>query len=116
MIRLNATREQLHATAVASQPMMPVPGIISRLLSAAALFALGAAPCLRVQAAESTVGSEATRMNPFEVVEAKDSSFTTSSVGTGGRLVLDLKDVPASYVVINRAFIDALGITDMNEA
>src|SRR4051812_25758218 len=55
-------------------------------------------------------------MNPFEVVDQTDNSFITSSVGTGGRLVLDLKDVPAAYFTINRAMIDALGITDINEA
>ncbi len=55
-------------------------------------------------------------MNPFEVVDQTDNSFVSSSVGTGGRLVLDLKDVPAAYFTINRAMIEALGITDVNEA
>src|SRR5262245_16834134 len=57
--------------------------------------------------------SAAITMNPFEVTEQKDNSFVTNSVGTGGRLVLDLKDVPAAYYSINRAMIEALGITDI---
>jgi hypothetical protein len=66
--------------------------------------------------AAATVTGPTIRLNPFEVSEAVDDSFNTNTVGTGGRLVLDLKDVPAQYAVINRAFIDALGITDINEA
>lgn len=54
--------------------------------------------------------------NPFEVVDQRDDSFSTNSVGTGGRLVLDLKDLPAMYAVINGQFIKAVGITDLNEA
>jgi hypothetical protein len=59
---------------------------------------------------------EVVRLNPFEVVEQQDDSFTTNSVGSGSRLKLDLKDVPAAYSVINRSFIDALGINDLQEA
>ncbi len=59
---------------------------------------------------------EVVKLNPFEVTEAADDSFSTMSVGTGGRLVIDMKDMPAQYSVINRAFIDALGITNLEEA
>ena len=67
-------------------------------------------------AASTSASSDVVKLNPFEVSDQADDSFTTSSVGTGGRLVLDLKDVPAQYSVINRAFIDALGIIDITEA
>jgi hypothetical protein len=66
--------------------------------------------------ASATTPAEVVRLNPFEVSEAVDDSFSTQSVGTGGRLVIDMKDMPAQYSVINRAFIDALGITDLEEA
>lgn len=69
------------------------------------------APSTTAAAVEETV-----RLNPFEVSEAVDDSFSTQSVGTGGRLVIDMKDMPAQYSVINRAFIDALGITNLEEA
>ena len=34
----------------------------------------------------------------------------------GGRQVLNVNDVPPQYSVINREFIDAMGLTDINEA
>ena len=37
-------------------------------------------------------------------------------VGAGGRQVLNLNEVPAQYTVVNRQFIDALGVTDTQEA
>jgi hypothetical protein len=102
--------------------MNPPKNIPRPLLGA--LFALLAAPVISPaqvastpsSAASASTGSDIVRLNPFEVREQTDDSFTTSSIGTGGRLVLDLKDVPAQYSVINRAFIDALGIIDITEA
>ena len=92
---------------------------LSSTLLAISLLALPTVVHAQTAAAPSTAAasaSETIRLTPFEVSEAVDDSFNTSTVGTGGRLVLDLKDVPAQYSVINRAFIDALGITDLNEA
>jgi len=92
---------------------------LSSTLLAISLLALPTVVHAQTAAAPSTAAasaSETIRLTPFEVSEAVDDSFNTSTVGTGGRLVLDLKDVPAQYSVINRAFIDALGITDINEA
>lgn len=55
-------------------------------------------------------------LSPFEVRTEKDEGFVASSALAGGRLNLDLKDVPAAYSVITRDFIDALGIANLNEA
>jgi hypothetical protein len=74
---------------------------------------------LQAQAASapsSAASSDIVRLNPFDVVDEKDGSFTTNAVGSGSRLKLELKDVPAAYSVINREFIDALGINDLQEA
>jgi outer membrane receptor protein involved in Fe transport len=56
------------------------------------------------------------RLNPFEVIESEDDTFRAMSVGSGSRLRLELKDTPVAYSVINREFIDALGIVDLVEA
>jgi hypothetical protein len=85
--------------------------IASSLLALPAALHAQAAP-----AASAAASSEVVRLNPFEVLDEKDGSFTTTAVGTGSRLKLDLADVPAAYSVINREFIDALGINDLQEA
>lgn len=82
---------------------------------AAALRALPARLFSRPGAADPAP-DETVRLNPFDVVDVKDGGFQTSSVGSGSRLALDLKDTPVAYSVINREFIDALGITDLAEA
>jgi hypothetical protein len=66
--------------------------------------------------AASTNTSGAVQMNPFEVTEEAEDGFRSTSIGSGSRLVLDLKDAPVPYTKIDREFIDALGITDMREA
>lgn len=55
-------------------------------------------------------------LSPIEVSTQKDEGFVASSALAGGRLNLELKDVPAAYSVITRDFIDAIGITNLNEA
>jgi len=55
-------------------------------------------------------------LSPFEVNSDKDTGFAASSSLAGGRLAIDLRDTPASYSVITREFIDALGITDLQNA
>jgi len=101
----------------ARQGNLPWP-LLSGLIATLALIS---APQLRGQAAPATPAAAVTDSNtvvlsPFEVTAEQDESFTTNSVGTGSRLKLDLKDVPAAYSVINRQFIDALGINDLTEA
>lgn len=93
----------------------PLVGALVALLAVPVISSAQVAPSPSTAAAVSAA-ADVVRLNPFEVSEKTDDSFTTQSIGTGGRLVLELKDVPAQYSVINRAFIDALGITDINEA
>ena len=97
-----------------SQPRRLVAAL-AILLACPVLSSAQVAPAPSASASASA-SSDVVRLNPFEVSDQTDDSFTTSSVGTGGRLVLDLKDVPAQYSVINRAFLDALGIIDITEA
>jgi outer membrane receptor protein involved in Fe transport len=92
-------------------PGRPDSGLVSALRALPGkLFSRPGAP------AAVGAGSETVRMNPFEVVDVKDGGFQASSVGSGSRLALDLRDTPAAYSVVNREFIDALGITDLAEA
>jgi hypothetical protein len=79
------------------------------LRSLRALFLPAAAPAAPEPAA-------VVRLSPFEVVSERDGSFRTNSIGSGSRLSLDLRDAPVAYSVINREFIEALGITDLREA
>jgi len=72
------------------------------------------APRLGAQA--TPTDQEVIRLNPFEVTESQDDSFRAMSVGSGSRLRLELKDTPVAYSVVNREFIDALGIVDLAEA
>lgn len=55
-------------------------------------------------------------LSPFEVNADQDTGFVASSSLAGGRLATDLKDTPAAYSVITRDFIDALGLTNLNDA
>ena len=55
-------------------------------------------------------------LSPFNVNTDADDSFTATSAGTSTRLALDMKDVPAALQVMTRDFIDALGITNLQEA
>lgn len=55
-------------------------------------------------------------LTPFTVSTDKDVGFVASSSLAGGRLATDLADTPAAYSVITREFIDALNLTDLNQA
>ncbi len=59
---------------------------------------------------------EAIALTPFTVNTDKDTGFAAASALAGGRLASDLRDTPAAYSVINRDFIDALNLTDLQSA
>ena len=66
--------------------------------------------------ADAKSTSDVVRLNPFEVTTENDRGFQSGSVGSTARMKVDLADTPVSYSIINREFIDAIGITDMGEA
>lgn len=81
---------------------------------------LGKGPCRAAEAAEKN-GVEADEgvtieLSPFVVGTQRDTGFVAASALAGGRLATDLKDTPVAYSVINRDFIEALGLTDLNAA
>lgn len=55
-------------------------------------------------------------LSPFEVTTELDDGFVAATSLAGGRLKGDLRDTPAAYSVQTRDFIDALVITDLEEA
>jgi hypothetical protein len=68
------------------------------------------------QTAPTPPKEEAVEMSPFVVNTDKDNGFAALSAGTATRLSLDMREVPVPYSVMTREFIDALGITDAQEA
>lgn len=90
------------------------------LITASTAFAQSTAPSSpavpRASADAKPLSPEAVVLSPFEVSSDKDNGFAAASSLAGGRLALDLRDTPASYSVITREFIDALGITDLQSA
>ncbi len=59
---------------------------------------------------------KAIQLSPFEVTSERDTGFAAASSLAGGRLSSELRDTPVAYSVMTREFIDALGITDLQEA
>src|SRR5690348_12079728 len=55
-------------------------------------------------------------LSPFTVNTDRDTGFAAASALAGGRLATDLRDTPTAYSVINRDFIDALNLTDLQAA
>ena len=71
----------------------------------------------RVLAKKNDRASEAAVvLSPFKVNTGKDDGFAAANAGTATQMALDLRDVPASFSVMTRDFIDALGITNVREA
>lgn len=55
------------------------------------------------------------QLTPFQVQAELDEGFVAATSLAGGRLKGDLKDTPVAYSVLTRDFIDALGLTDLEE-
>jgi outer membrane receptor protein involved in Fe transport len=55
-------------------------------------------------------------LSPFEVTTTLDTGFVAATSLAGGRLAGDLRDTPAAYSVQTRDFIDALDLSDLNQA
>ncbi len=94
---------------------------LSRRFPAALALLLAAASPAIAQTTPATAqpGSapdDTVKLTPFEVSTDKDTGFAAASALAGGRLASDLRDTPAAYSVINREFIDALNLTDLQSA
>jgi len=71
---------------------------------------------LPAQAARPHPEEQVHELSPFEINAEQDNGFAAVNAGTATRLSLKMEDVPAAYSVITREFIDAVGITNINEA
>ena len=58
----------------------------------------------------------AVKLSPFEVNTSRDQGFVAASSLDGGRLASDLAETPVAYSVQTREFLDALNLSDLNEA
>jgi outer membrane receptor protein involved in Fe transport len=85
-------------------------GLLLSLLSSATAQTVPA-PAKGSEGEDDTV-----KLTPFTVSTDKDTGFAAASALAGGRLASDLRDTPAAYSVINREFIDALNLTDLQSA
>lgn len=102
-------------------PLLPrlVP---TRAAGAALLFASTAAfsqvsplPPV-VDAAAAPKATAPILLTPFEVNTDKDDGFAATNAGTATKLGLDMKDMAAPYTVMTGEFLDALGITNLQDA
>ena len=85
-----------------------------------ALVAALAWPQLQAQTAavssSEPAAAPAVKLSPFEVNTSRDQGFVAASSLAGGRLASDLVDTPVAYSVQTREFLDALNLSDLNEA
>ncbi len=84
--------------------------------SAATPPAAAAAPARLDPASAPAAPKEVVTLSPFTVNTDRDNGFMAANAGTATRLSLDMADVPAPYSVMTRDFIDALGLTSVQEA
>ena len=55
-------------------------------------------------------------LSAFQVNTGRDQGFVAASALAGGRLATDLVETPVAYSVQTREFLDALNLSDLNEA
>src|SRR5206468_488919 len=82
-------------TTSSSRRRLPLAVLLATPLTA---FSQTATP----SASTTPAKSETVILSPFEVTTEQDEGFVASSALAGGRLNLELKDVPAAYSVITR--------------
>ena len=78
--------------------------------------AVASAQIAPARSSSSPAGEAAVLLSPFEVNTSKDVGFVAASSLAGGRLATDLADTPVAYSVQTREFLDALNLSDLNEA
>ena len=107
-----------HLTAIPSlhrsaRHPLRVAGVAAAAMSCLSLSAQSA----RVLASSAAAPSEPpVTLSPFEVNTSRDAGFVAASSLAGGRLATDLVDTPVAYSVQTREFLDALNLSDLNEA
>lgn len=103
-------------------PFFPSSSVRVRSALLSLLTALSAVPFASAQSTPNAptrsgdANADAVKLTPFEVSSDRDVGFAAASSLAGGRLASDLRDTPASFSVINREFIDALNLTDLQSA
>jgi hypothetical protein len=87
------------------------------LLTSASVSAQVAPAASNINAPKfSTPAGDAIVLTPFEVNSDKDDGFSATNAGTATKLGLDMKDMAAPYTVMTGEFIEALGITNLQDA
>jgi hypothetical protein len=90
---------------------------MTRLLAALAGAATILVPALGADSpALSTAASAPVVLSPFEVVTDRDVGFVPAVSLAGGRMSTSLRDTPLAYSVLTREFIEALNLTDTEQA
>ena len=79
------------------------------------MLSLSLAVALDLPAQDEATSNDVVVLSPFEVSAELDEGFVAASSLAGGRLKGDLRDTPVAYSVLTRDFIDALGLTDLQE-
>ncbi|MCX6951794.1 MAG: hypothetical protein NTV51_06465 [Verrucomicrobia bacterium] len=97
-------------------PSAPHPRAALATLLALAAVSLASAQSVPAPSAKPAADDDTVKLTPFAVSSDRDTGFAATSALAGGRLASDLRDTPVAYSVINRDFIDALNITDLQSA
>jgi outer membrane receptor protein involved in Fe transport len=68
------------------------------------------------RAARAAASDAAIALSPFEVRTDRDVGFVAASALAGGRMASDLADAPVAYSVQTKEFLDALNLTNLDDA
>ncbi|HUR57599.1 MAG TPA: TonB-dependent receptor plug domain-containing protein [Opitutaceae bacterium] len=90
--------------------------IVAACLAGAASAQQATSTAPRPATSPTSTVEEAVVLSPFEVASERDTGFSAASAFSGGRLASELRDTPVSYSIITRDFIDALNLTDLQQA
>ena len=96
-----------------------LPAAFSQVAPKPAVTATAAVPASAVKTdaiAATSVPKEIVELSPFVVNTDKDNGFSATNAGTATKLGLDMKDMAAPYSVMTGEFLEALGITNVQDA
>lgn len=86
-------------------------------LAGAGLAPLGAQQAAPATPADATADQEAAlKLSPFVVNTDRDVGFVAANSLAGGRMSSDLADTPVAYSVQTKEFLDALNLTNLDDA